>query len=104
MNRIGAAVRGTLRRLGLEPEIARADTARAWPAVAGSTIGADAARTRAVRVEEGTLVVAVPTAAWAVEIRLRERELVAGLRRAVPGTDVRRIRCVPSEGGRDGHP
>lgn len=99
MKRLGAAVRTALRSFGLEAEVARADAVRAWPSVAAAAIGADAALTRAIRVEDRTLVVAVPTAAWAVEIRLRERDLLAGLRRAARGADVARIRCVPSEGG-----
>ena len=88
-----------LRALGLEQELARADAVEAWPRVARDVIGTDVERTRAVRVEGHTLVVAVPTAQWAAEIRLRERELVRSL---PPGSGIRRIRSVPGERAPEG--
>lgn len=94
MRPLGGAVQRVLRALGLEDDLARADAVTSWPEVARTVIGADAERTRAIRVEEHTLVVAVPTAQWAAEIRLRERELV---RRLPPASGVRRIRPVPGE-------
>lgn len=97
MKPLGTAVQRVLRALGLEDDLARADAIEAWPEVAGAIIGADALRTHAIRVEDGTLVVAVPTAQWAAEIRLRERALVTALRVRVPGGAVRRIRAVPGE-------
>ena len=97
MRPLAGAVQRVLRALGLEADLARADAVEAWAEVAGLIIGADAARTRAIRVEGGTLVVAVPTAQWAAEIRLRERALVAALLERVPGGGVRRIRAVPGE-------
>ena len=97
MRPLGGAVQRVLRALGLEADLARADAVVAWNEVAVSVIGSDAALTRAIRVEGGTLVVAVPTAQWASEIRLRERSLVAALRDRVPGSGVQRIRAVPGE-------
>lgn len=97
MRPLGGAVQRVLRALGLEDDLARADAVEAWPQVAAAIIGSDAARTRAIRIEGGTLVVAVPTAQWAGEIRLRERALVAALRTRVPGGKVQRIRAVPGE-------
>lgn len=97
MRPLGGAVQRVLRALGLEAGLAQADAIEAWADVATTIIGADAARTRAIRVEGGTLVVAVPTAQWAAEIRLRERTLVAALRERVPGGGVSRIRAVPGE-------
>ena len=97
MRPLGGAVQRVLRALGLEDDLARADAVEAWTGVASAIIGADAVRTRAIRIEGGTLVVAVPTAQWAAEIRLRERALVAGLRARVPAAGVRRIRAVPGE-------
>ena len=90
-------MRRALRAIGLDREVAQADAVREWPAVATKVIGQDAARTRAVRVEEATLVVAVPTAQWAAELRLRERDLLAALERSAPGAALRRIRSVPDE-------
>ena len=95
MRPLGGAVARALRALGIDRDVARASALDAWSAVAAAEIGADAARTRAVRVEAETLVVAVPTAQWAVEIRLRERALVARLRSVAPQSGVKRIRSVP---------
>ena len=53
-------------------------------------------RTRAVRADGDTLVVLVPTAQWAGEIRLRERELVRALADRAPASRIARVRCVPS--------
>jgi predicted nucleic acid-binding Zn ribbon protein len=46
--------------------------------------------------DEGTLVVAVPTAQWAAEIRLREEELVAKLAARAPRSGIVKIRSVPA--------
>ena len=52
--------------------------------------------TRAVRTDGDTLVVLVPTAQWAGEIRLRERELIRALADRAPASRIARLRCVPS--------
>ena len=85
-----------LRTLGLDSEVARADAVREWRAVASAVIGADAARTTALRMDGGTLVVAVPTAQWAAEIRLREHELVSQLATRAPRSGILKIRSVPA--------
>jgi predicted nucleic acid-binding Zn ribbon protein len=46
--------------------------------------------------DEGTLVVAVPTVQWATEIRLRERELVAEVASRAPRSGITKIRPVPA--------
>jgi predicted nucleic acid-binding Zn ribbon protein len=46
--------------------------------------------------DEGTLVVAVPTAQWAAEIRLREEVLVAELASRAPRSGIAKIRSVPA--------
>lgn len=96
MRPLAVALARALRTLGLTTEVARADAVREWSAVASSVIGPDATRTTALRVDEGTLVVAVPTAQWAAEIRLREHELVAALAARVPRSGVAKIRSVPA--------
>lgn len=96
MKPLAAALARTLRMLHLDTSVARADAVRAWPAVASAVIGADAARTTALRMDEGTLVVAVPTAQWASEIRLRERELVDELASRAPRSGIVKIRSVPA--------
>ena len=96
MRPLAAAVARALRTLRLESDVARADALRAWPGIASRVIGNDALRTTALRLDEGTLVVAVPTAQWAAEIRLRERELVAELASVAPRSGIAKIRSVPA--------
>ncbi|MGH2377536.1 MAG: DUF721 domain-containing protein [Candidatus Limnocylindria bacterium] len=96
-----------LRGLGIATDVARIDAVRAWPAVAAKTLGTDAEATRALRVDGTTLVVAVPTSAWASEIRLREGDLLAGLAASSPRSGITAVRAVPgasSGGGRTSGP
>jgi predicted nucleic acid-binding Zn ribbon protein len=96
MRPLAAAIARALRTLGLDSDVAKADAMRAWTQVASAVIGPDAARTKALRVDEGTLVVAVPTVQWATEIRLREEELVAELASRAPRSGIAKIRSVPA--------
>jgi len=91
-----------LRGLGIATDVARIDATRAWPAVAAATLGSGADLTKALRVDGTTLVVAVPTSAWASEIRLRETQLLDGLAKASPRSGITALRAVPSAspGGR----
>ena len=84
MKPIGRVVDRALRALGVDRDVARADAVRAWPEAAASVLGADARDTHAVRADGDTLVVTVPTAQWAGELRLRERELIAAVTRRAP--------------------
>jgi predicted nucleic acid-binding Zn ribbon protein len=93
---LSAALARALRALRLDTDVARADAVRAWHGAASSVIGPDAVRTTALRVDDGTLVVAVPTVHWATEIRLRERELVDAIAQAAPRSGVAKIRSVPA--------
>ena len=96
MRPIARAIESALRTLGIEQRVARADAVRAWHAAATTVLGADAVTTRAVRTDGDTLVVLVPTAQWAGEIRLRERELLVALADRAPASRIARLRCVPS--------
>ena len=96
MRPLAVALARALRTLRLDSDVARADALRAWPAIASEVIGPDAARTTALRVDEGTLVVAVPTVQWAAEIRLRESELVTQLAARAPRSGIAKIRSVPA--------
>jgi predicted nucleic acid-binding Zn ribbon protein len=96
MRPIARAIQSALRTLGIEQNVARADAVRAWHAAATRVLGADAVTTRAVRTDGDTLVVLVPTAQWAGEIRLRERELLVALADRAPASRIARLRCVPS--------
>lgn len=98
MRPLAHALARAFRALGLDSDVARAEAVRAWPDVASRVIGPDATRTRALSLSDGTLVVAVPTAQWAAEIRLRERDLVSALASLAPRSGIAKIRSVP--GGR----
>jgi predicted nucleic acid-binding Zn ribbon protein len=96
MKPIARALDHALRAMGIDRDVARADAARAWTEAAVSVLGADAHLTRAVHAEGDTLVVTVPTAQWAGEVRLREPELIAALRLRAPASRITRLRTVPS--------
>lgn len=96
MRPIGRAVANALRLLGVDHDVARADAMRAWADAAASVLGEDARETRAVRAEGATLVVVVPSAQWAGEIRLRERELVLAVTKRAPSSGITRLRPVPA--------
>lgn len=96
MRPIGRAVANALRLLGVDSEVARADAMRAWEDAAASVLGADARATRAVRADGTTLIVSVPSAQWAGEIRLRERELILAIAKRAPSSGITRLRPVPA--------
>jgi predicted nucleic acid-binding Zn ribbon protein len=93
----GRAVERLLQRLGIATDVARMDAVDAWRAVAVRAFGPDAAEVRAIGIDGEALVVTVPTSAWASEIRLRERELVAALAKAAPRSGIRAVRTVPAQ-------
>ena len=96
MRPIARAIQSALRTLGIDQDVARADAVRAWHGAATKILGADAVSTRALRADGDTLVVLVPTAQWAGEIRLRERDLLQALADRAPASRIARLRCVPS--------
>ncbi len=95
MRPIAQAVARALQALGVDRDVARADAIRAWPDAAASVLGADARLTQATRADGDTLVVIVPTAQWAADIRLREPELVAAVVDRAPSSGIARLRPIP---------
>lgn len=95
MRPIAHAVARALHALGVDRDVARVEAIRTWPEAAMSVLGHDAELTHAIRAEGDTLVIAVPTAHWAGEIRLRERELLAALRERAPASGIMRLRPTP---------
>jgi predicted nucleic acid-binding Zn ribbon protein len=93
---VSRAVDRLLRGLGIAAEVDRAAALDHWGAAATAVLGPDATLTRAVAVDGSTIVVTVPTSAWASEIRLRQHALLEALRRASPKSDIRAIRTVPA--------
>ena len=96
MRPIARAVERALHLLGMDRDVARAEAVRAWPAAAASVFGGDAVLTKAIRADGDTLVVTVPTAQWAGEVRLRERELIAAVTERAPASGIVRVRPVPA--------
>jgi hypothetical protein len=95
MRPIGGAIERALRKLGIDRDVAQVSAVDAWPAAATEVFGADAGATQAIGLNDRTLVVRVPDAAWSGEIRLREGELVSAIARLAAGSDIDHIRPVP---------
>ena len=97
MRPIGGAIDRALRKLGIDRDVARVSAVDAWPPAAAEIFGPDAGATEAIGLNDRTLVVRVPDAAWAGEIRLREGELLAAIARRAEGSDLDHIRAVPGQ-------
>ena len=96
MKPIARVIGRALRAFGVDRDVARADAVRAWAEAAVSVLGADAGETKAVRADGDTLVVAVPSAQWAGEVRLRERELIVAVNRQAPTSGITHVRSIPA--------
>ncbi|HSJ24504.1 MAG TPA: DUF721 domain-containing protein [Longimicrobiales bacterium] len=89
--KLGDALQEYLRDSGLEERIEEANVVPEWEERVGAAI---AAVTVPVRVSRGTLLVAVRTSGWLMELRLMERDI---LQRINDGRDrgrIQRIRFV----------
>jgi predicted nucleic acid-binding Zn ribbon protein len=73
---VGDLVSRLLDRKGLSARVEAASVLTEWPALVGPRI---AEVTRAQRVSEGTLFVAVATSAWMMELNLMKAELMRRL-------------------------
>ena len=96
MKPVGRVLDRVLRSLGVDRDVARADAVRAWADAAVSVLGDDARSTHALRADGDTLVVTVPSAQWAGEVRLREPELIAAVKKLAPASGIARVRPVPA--------
>jgi predicted nucleic acid-binding Zn ribbon protein len=91
--KLSDALQSFLRESGLEERIEEAAVLPEWDERVGPAI---AAVTRPVRVSRGTMLVAVRTSSWLMELRLMERDI---LRRVNEGRErgrIERIRFVMS--------
>ena len=87
--RIGDILPAVLKSCGLDKKLKEREILSMWPDVVGPDI---AARTEAVRVENGVLYIHVEHGAWMQELHFMEREIVRKLRERAPGIDLKRIR------------
>jgi predicted nucleic acid-binding Zn ribbon protein len=79
----------------LEPATPLAAIQRAWPAVVGDGIAAEA---RPTAEREGVVTVSCRAAVWAQELDLMGPELVGRLNAALGAESVRALRCVATPG------
>ena len=87
---LAAALRNFLDQKGLAKRVGQATALEAWPQVVGPAVAA-AARPLSVTAD-GTLIVAVKSAAWMNELSFMERDLLEALNRANPTAPLSRIR------------
>lgn len=87
---LGATLRRFLDQRGLSKRVGQATALEAWPQVVGPAVAA-AARPLSVTAD-GTLIVAVRSAAWMNELSFMERDLLEALNRANPAAPLSRIR------------
>ena len=81
----------------LAPRTLLADVQRAWPATVGAAIAAQAEPTAA---HGGTVTISCAASVWAQELDLMAPQIVARLNAALPGGEVRKLRCVAVGHGR----
>ena len=90
---LGGVLAGLVDRLGLKGHIDECRAVEQWPAAAGPRV---AARTAAVAVRDGTLLVAVPSGAWARELAFLKPVLLDAVNRLVGRAVITDIRFSPA--------
>jgi predicted nucleic acid-binding Zn ribbon protein len=89
--KLGDALQSYLRDSGLDERVEEAGVLPEW----GDRVGpAIAAVTAPLRVSRGTLLVAVRTSAWLMELRLMEREILRRLNEGRARGHIERVRFV----------
>lgn len=91
--RLGDALQSYLRESGLDERIEEAAALPEWEERVGPAI---AAVTMPVRVSHGTMLVAVRTSSWLMELRLMEREILRRINEGRQRGRIERIRFVMS--------
>ena len=89
--KLGDALQSYLRDSGLDERVEEASVLPEWEARVGDGI---AAVTTPVRVNNGTLIVAVRTSAWLMELKLMEREILRRMNEGRSRGHIERIRFV----------
>jgi predicted nucleic acid-binding Zn ribbon protein len=87
--RIGDVLPSVLRDLGLQKKFSERQVVERWASVVGPEL---AQRARALRYDNGTLLVRVDHGAWMQELHFVEKDLVRKLRAACPGVELVRIK------------
>jgi predicted nucleic acid-binding Zn ribbon protein len=89
--KLGDALQSYLRDSGLEERVEEAAILPEWADRVGTAI---AAVTMPLRVSRGTLLVAVRTSAWLMELRLMERDILRRLNEGRERGRIERIRFL----------
>lgn len=93
--RIGDLLRGFVEKRGMEERLAEAAIVPEWAERVGPAI---AAVTTPLRVSSGTLIVAVRSSAWLMELQMMERRIRETLNEGRGQGRIRRIRFVMGAG------
>lgn len=93
--RVGDVLQDVLRDTGLGERVAEATIVPEWAERVGPAI---ATVTTPLRVSRGTLIVAVRSSPWLMELRLMEREILARLNAGRDEGRIQRIRFVMADG------
>ena len=96
MQSLAAALAEILQRRGLEPTLAGWRAVEEWPGVVGPRI---ASRSRAVRFQDGVLLVEVDGSAWMHELGFLKRDILKRLGERLGAKAVRELRFVLTRGG-----
>lgn len=94
--RLGDVLGSVLRESGIEEKVAEASVVPEWPERVGAAI---AAVTQPLRVSRGTLLVAVRSSAWLMELKMMEREILQRINAGRGEGRIARIRFLMAEGG-----
>lgn len=89
--KLGDALQNYLRDSGLDERVEEATVLPEWAERVGAGI---AGVTAPLRVSRGTLIVAVRTSAWLMELRLMEREILRRLNEGRARGRIERIRFI----------
>jgi hypothetical protein len=93
---ISTVVDGLIASLGLKKNYNGWQVVVRWSEIVGETM---AARTRAVRFDQGTLVVAVPDASWRQTLAMEEPAILEKIHSYPYGSAVKRLRLIRGEKG-----
>jgi predicted nucleic acid-binding Zn ribbon protein len=87
--RIGDILPAVLKSAGLEQKLRDQEILTIWPTVVGEEI---AARTTAVKMDNGVLHIQVEHSAWLQELYFMEKEIIRKLKERAPHIECRKIR------------
>lgn len=92
--KLGDALQSYLKDSGLDERVEEAGVLPEWAERVGAAI---AGVTTPLRVSRGTLIVAVRTSAWLMELRLMEREILRRLNEGRDRSRIEKVRFVMEE-------